>query len=43
MEPEVVEIMVDHDPFGIWVGLNLMADDGRPSRGVNDEKSASRS
>ena len=30
--PEVVKIVVDHDPLWIWVRLNLVTDDGRPSR-----------
>ena len=35
---QIVEIMVDHHPFGIGVCLDLMADDGRPCGGVNDEQ-----
>ena len=35
---QIVEVVVHHDPFGVGVGLDLVADDGGPCRGVNDEQ-----
>ena len=35
---QIVEIVVHHHPFRVGVGLDLMADDARPGRRVNDDE-----
>ena len=35
---QIVEVVVNHHPFRVWVGLDLVPDDGRPRGRIDDEK-----